>query len=43
MPSVLLFVETSREFGRGLLVRIDPKEMAKALKITPVQAAIPER
>ncbi len=26
---------------RGLLVRIDPKEISKALKITPVQVAIP--
>jgi Cys-tRNA(Pro) deacylase len=25
---------------RGLLVRIDPQEMAKALKITPVQVAV---
>jgi len=25
---------------RGLLVRIDPEDLAKALKITPVQVAI---
>jgi len=29
--------------ARGLLVRIDPKDMAKALQITPVQVAIPNR
>ena len=27
--------------ARGLLVRIDPKDMAKALDLTPVQVAIP--
>ncbi len=29
--------------ARGMLVRINPKDMAKALKITPVQVAIPAR
>lgn len=29
--------------ARGLLVRIDPKDLSKALKITPVQVAIPSR
>jgi Cys-tRNA(Pro) deacylase len=29
--------------ARGLLVRLDPREMAKALPITPVQVAIPPR
>jgi Cys-tRNA(Pro) deacylase len=29
--------------ARGLLVRIDPKEISKALKIVPVQVAIPNQ
>ncbi|MBM4023898.1 MAG: Cys-tRNA(Pro) deacylase [Planctomycetes bacterium] len=29
--------------ARGLLVRLDPKEMAKALNVTPVQVAISSR